>query len=278
MIDFNIHVRTSLIRMLGLLTLGLFLVAPSSARQADREAGRYVGSRSIAAGDGVTVEYRADHVVDSRRGPATVYRPHDRNRRTSSGERYDRSAMTAAHPDYPYDSMVRVTNVETGRRIVVRVNDRLEPGANAAIRLSDSAADRLGIGRTGDSTESDVRIELLSSETVPAVVVGRRSNTGVPEPLDDGVHLVDERPATPQDDVTNPDDVYTLQIGAFSTLDAATALAAEVKGAWVMQVVEDGERVFRVYYGQYDREQQARVAQKRLEKAGRDSFLRTIPT
>jgi len=303
--------------------LGVMTAVPSFARQADREGGRYVGSRSVAAG---VIEWRADHVVDSQTGVAAVYEASDHHRRTSSGERYDRFAMTAAHPRYQFDSMVRVTNLQTGRRIVVRVNDRLRGGTGAVVRLSESAAGRLELDYSRGSAEGDVRIELLSSETVPAVEVGtRRSKVDRTEgrfryrvsddrPVDDRPveerpveeRPVEKRPVEERPDEEYPveersvtsirngrdtqstsadqsvgyssDDSFTLQIGAFSTLGAARRLAADVEGAWVMQVVEGGERVYRVYFGQFETEKKARAAQDRLKKKGRDSFLRTVPS
>ena len=258
-------------RMIFLFGLGLLLVAPSSARQADREADRYVGSRGTTADDGLMVEWRADRVVDSMRGAATVYGAADRYRRTSSGERYDAAAMTAAHESFPLDSMVRVTNPETGRRVVVRINDRLERGSPAVIRLSDAAVTRLGF-ENATRKAGDVRIELLSSRNVPAVVVDAHATVRTQAPRSTPVQTVSSGRTD------HSDDSFTLQIGAFSTLDAARRLAADVEGAWVMQVLEDGQRVYRVYYGQYAKEAQARAAQERLEKRGRDSFLRRIPS
>lgn len=256
-------------RSIILFVLGLLTVAPSIARQANTETeSRYVGSRSVALADGHDIEWRADHVLDSEYGVATGYDRMARSRRMASGERYDPSAMTAAHANFAYDSMVRVTNVETGRRIVVRVNDRMEAGSRFVIRLSDAAAKRLGFD--GSEGGREVRVELLSSEPVPAVVIGPQHESRT---LDLRPNVVADRPAP-----SNSGDAFTLQIGSFSTLDAASRLAASVDGAWVMQVVEEGDRVYRVYYGQYEKEQEARVAQDRLRKGGRDSFLRTIPS
>ena len=45
-------------------------------------------------------------------------------RTTASGEPYDMNAMTAAHPSLPFGTKVRVTNLENGRAVVLRINDR----------------------------------------------------------------------------------------------------------------------------------------------------------
>ena len=69
--------------------------------------------------------------------------------RTSSGERFDPRAMTAAHTTLPLGSRVRVTRRDTGASIVVSVNDRLPPHRRRVIDLSHGAASRLGIVNLG---------------------------------------------------------------------------------------------------------------------------------
>ncbi len=69
--------------------------------------------------------------------------------RTSSGEIYDMYAMTAAHPTLPLPSYARVTNVATGRSVVVRVNDRGPFLNERIIDLSYAAAYKLGIAKNG---------------------------------------------------------------------------------------------------------------------------------
>jgi rare lipoprotein A len=68
---------------------------------------------------------------------------------TSSGERFDKHAMTAAHKTLPMHSRVKVTHVESGRSVIVRINDRgpFKPGR--VIDLSDKAADILGFKARG---------------------------------------------------------------------------------------------------------------------------------
>lgn len=77
---------------------------------------------------------------------------------TANGEKYDMYAMTAAHPTLQLPSVVRVTNLENGQSVVVRVNDR-GPFANSrVIDLSYAAAEKLGFARQGTT---QVRIDLL---------------------------------------------------------------------------------------------------------------------
>jgi rare lipoprotein A len=79
------------------------------------------------------------------RGVASWYGRRYHGKQTSTGEIYDMYAMSAAHPVLPLPSYVRVTNVTTGKSVIVRVNDRGPFIDNRIIDLSYTAAHRLGI-------------------------------------------------------------------------------------------------------------------------------------
>jgi rare lipoprotein A len=68
---------------------------------------------------------------------------------TASGERLDDEALTAAHRSYPFGTRLRVTNLDNGREVVVRVNDRGPFAKNRIIDLSKAAAQELGMIKTG---------------------------------------------------------------------------------------------------------------------------------
>lgn len=82
-------------------------------------------------------------------GEASWYGRRHQGKRTASGERYDERALTAAHPSLPLGSRARVTNLENGRSVVVRVNDRGPFVAGRIIDLSRAAARALGITDAG---------------------------------------------------------------------------------------------------------------------------------
>lgn len=83
------------------------------------------------------------------RGVASWYGPTFHGVNTSSGERYDMYAMTAAHKTLPLPTYARVTNLRNGRSITVRINDRGPFVANRLIDLSYSAAVKLDMIREG---------------------------------------------------------------------------------------------------------------------------------
>lgn len=91
------------------------------------------------------------------RGIATWYGRRYHGQPTSSGERYDMYAMSAAHPTLPIPSYARVSNVANGRSVVVRVNDRGPFLRDRVIDLSYTAAAKLGYVEAG-SAEVDVEL------------------------------------------------------------------------------------------------------------------------
>jgi rare lipoprotein A len=85
--------------------------------------------------------------LPSEEGLASFYGPGFQGEETASGEIFDQNQMTAAHRKLPLGSVVRVTNLENGRQVIVRVTDRGPYGRNyrrgAIIDVSKGAARRL---------------------------------------------------------------------------------------------------------------------------------------
>ena len=94
----------------------------------------------------------------NRTGIASWYGPAFHGRPTANGERFDMNAVTAAHPTLPLPSRVRVTNLENGRQLEMRVNDRGPFVDGRLIDLSRRAAQLLGFYRQG---LAKVRVEYL---------------------------------------------------------------------------------------------------------------------
>ena len=99
------------------------------------------------------------------RGVASWYGPGFHKVRTSTGEPYDMYAMTAAHKTLPLPAYVRVTNLQNGRSIVVRVNDRGPFVGNRIIDLSYTAASKLGMLRNGTAMVEVRTLEPVSADT-----------------------------------------------------------------------------------------------------------------
>ena len=94
----------------------------------------------------------------AQKGLASVYSDHLNGKKTASGERYDSSGLTAAHRTLPLGAEIRVTNLDNGRSVRVRVNDRGPHAQGRIVDLSSGAAAALGI-RTGVAR---VRLEIVS--------------------------------------------------------------------------------------------------------------------
>jgi len=94
-------------------------------------------------------------------GVASWYGPNFHGRRTASGEVFDMYAYTAAHRTLPFGSVVRVTRLDTGARVTVRINDRGPFKKNRILDLSYAAARELDLIRRGTAR---VRIEVVGFE------------------------------------------------------------------------------------------------------------------
>lgn len=86
------------------------------------------------------------------RGKASWYGPGFQGKPTASGERFDMNAMTAAHRTLPFGTRVRVRNVQNGREVVVRINDRGPHVRDRIIDLSKAAAAELGFVQAGQAS------------------------------------------------------------------------------------------------------------------------------
>jgi rare lipoprotein A len=90
-------------------------------------------------------------------GIASFYADKFHGSKTASGETYDKGAMTAAHRTLPFDTKVKVTNLDNGRSVTVRINDRGPHVEGRIIDLSGAAARKLRMTETGTAK---VRLEI----------------------------------------------------------------------------------------------------------------------
>ncbi|KTD46197.1 septal ring lytic transglycosylase RlpA family protein [Legionella quateirensis] len=121
-----------------LITVLLPLLLVACTHQQANSPGHYV------------IKGKTYHVMKSAKhykakGVASWYGSNGRNKKTSTGERYNMYGMTAAHPTLPIATRVRVKNLNNGKSIVVRINDRGPFLSNRIIDLSYGAAKKLGI-------------------------------------------------------------------------------------------------------------------------------------
>lgn len=146
------------------------------ASQAAPEPHRKVGKRYKVAGRWYTP--RHDPSYDER-GTASWYGPKFHGRLTANGEVFDMNRLTAAHPTLPLPSLVRVTNLNNGSQVVLRVNDRGPFAHDRVIDLSRAAAETLGTRAAG---LAPVRVEYLGEAPMSEAIVA----LGEPEAYADG--------------------------------------------------------------------------------------------
>ena len=176
------------------------------------------------------------------RGVASWYGPGFHKVRTSTGEPYDMYAMTAAHRTLPLPAYVRVTNLQNGRSIVVRVNDRGPFVGNRIIDLSYTAASKLDMLRNGTAMVEVRNLEPVSAETPPPAP----ADSSRAEPAPDG-------PSSAVSTVPVPRALF-IQAGAFSDPRNAERLMEKLRGGGYGKVfVRDneiaGRKMYRVRIG-----------------------------
>lgn len=136
-------------------------------------------NQSIASGDGRykvgspyqiknVWYYPAEDYKYSETGIASWYGPNFHGKKTANGETYNQNDLTAAHRTLPMPSAVRVTNLENGRSIVLRINDRGPFARGRIIDVSRQGAQLLGFQKQG---VAKVRVDILPNESRQLKVV-----------------------------------------------------------------------------------------------------------
>ena len=187
-----------------------------------------------------------------QRGIASWYGKKFHGRKTSNGETYNMYDMTAAHKTLPFNTYVRVYNLENGRQTVVRINDRGPFIRGRIIDLSYTAANKVGIVGPGTAKVKIVALGHLSSKK-----------------------------STKSKNVYTPVDYtkgnFTFQVGAF--VDRANAerlrakLARKYDNAHITVYDSDQETFYRVRVGRYTTLAQARQGESRLTADGYDPMI-----
>ncbi len=203
------------------------------------------------------------------RGIASWYGRKFHGQKTSNGETYDMYAMTAAHPTLPLPSFVKVTNVDTGKSVVVRVNDRGPFLHGRLIDLSYAAAHRIGTAAKGSG---EVEVEAIIPGNSPAMLAAaplpQVAATSTPTPSGSGVTTAPLRTAeVPVPISRETSGGFSVQLGAFQNYANAQTFLAHIQGQLASAQVEPKVRetagLYRIYVGPYpDRDEARRVADR----------------
>ena len=205
-------------------------------------------------------------------GIASWYGPTFHGRPTANGEIFDQHLMTAAHTTLPIPSIAEVTNLENGRSILVRVNDRGPFVDDRIIDLSRAAATELDYIGAGLAR---VRVRYLGPAHADAAPPPRGWENGdtaaspapPPAPAAIAPTPIAHTPATAPTGTAG----ITLQLGAFTDPENAHRFAERLNGAgdvWVQAGASDQGPVYRVYFGRWQDEASAHQARARLADWG----------
>ena len=201
-------------------------------------------------------------------GIASWYGRRYNGQHTSTGEIYDMYAMTAAHPTLPLPSYARVTNVATGKSVVVRVNDRGPFLRGRIIDLSYAAAYRLGIAQNGSG---EVAVDAILPGRIAESAQVAVSPLAPVEAMAAAPALV----ATPAPNLDAPPVAVTpggfaVQLGAFANYSNAKAFLARVENQLAQAGVEAKIRqaggLYRVYIGPYPARDEAQRMGERISQ------------
>lgn len=187
---------------------------------------------------------------------------------TSNGEIYDMYGMSAAHRSLPLPSFARVTNLENGRSVIVRVNDRGPFHSDRLIDLSYAAAKKLGYVEKGTA-----RVEVEAIYVAP----GENYRPSVPTPTmaanqNSGMNQLSQS-------VSNGADGWFIQVGAFSSLDAANRMRSQIRQAisshpvLIYPVQQSGVTLHRVQVGPFPSEAEALLSKPRVEEAASGTVM-----
>jgi rare lipoprotein A len=217
----------------------------------------------------------------NRVGIASWYGPKFHGKKTANGEVFDQNAMTAAHPTLPLPSIVRVTNLRTGKKILVRLNDRGPFVDNRLIDLSKRAAFELGYGSSG---VTKVRVEYVGPASLPGArqSVTRVSTESQKKPrLQNASFAKQKSNIWPEDPkkkyriaLSKPrtsESGWFVQAGAYSSEQKAKRIASKmnisgrpkVQTAWI-----NNRYIYRVLVGPYANKSQAVEQQREVISAG----------
>jgi rare lipoprotein A len=146
--------------LLALALAGCSSKPPNTARSPDDGRGSYKIGKPYTV-DGITY-YPAEDLSYSETGIASWYGPGFHGRNTASGEVYDQEQVSAAHKTLPMPSIVRVTNLDNGKSVIARVNDRGPFVSGRIIDMSKGGARQLGLDISGTA---HVKVEIMRRES-----------------------------------------------------------------------------------------------------------------
>jgi len=168
------RVFTLSVTVVVLFLFSSFFVACSSKKYTSKS--RYKSTMRAYSVHGK--RYRPTYVKIGQKmsGISSWYGPNFHGKQTSSGEKYNMHARTAAHKTWPMDTMVKVTNVQNGKSTVVRINDRGPFVKGRIIDCSYLAGKEIGLDRMGIAKVS-IEVVGFAGRVEPVKIVSKNKKT-----------------------------------------------------------------------------------------------------
>ena len=230
--------------------------------------------------------FPAEQESYSDKGLASWYMPTGDSALTANGEVYDAKLLTARHKTLPLPSIVKITNLENGKEIVARVNDRGPMVNNRLIDVSQEAARQLEMPSSGTVL---VQVELLSDESkalrdklVSEGRVYQAQQTAVKETLLEETPAVDQKPIYNGMEESSVQETVVLtgpkvRLGAFGDPSNATRLRNKVGAEMPVQtnvINKNGRTLTLVETGPFSTQAEAQKALMTLKAKGyTDAFI-----
>ncbi len=208
-------------------------------------------------------------------GIGSWYGPNFHGTPSATGEIFDQNALTAAHPTLPIPSLARVTNLENGRTVVVRINDRGPFVDDRIIDLSKHAARALDYQSNGTAK---VRVQYIG--------LAPEGHNSVPYEHQAHADRLAGVPSSPKPKKVSSRQkdrphkaLYghlALQVGAFADIKNANMARASLSIFGPSKIVEaesNGQKVYRVFVGEFSNVDEARRLQYKLQRTGKRSIV-----
>jgi len=216
------------------------------------------------------------------RGLASWYGKRYHGRKTSSGEVYDMYGMTGAHTTLPLPSYVRVTNIENGRSVIVRINDRGPFHSDRVVDLSYAAAYKLRLVEKGSGMVEVEAIDVNNSAMLKPVATISQPGPG---PAKIVTSQVEPPPPVPQPVAIDSPAQQTpspaigdyVQVGAFKNKPNAESLISKLRNQDLVGNVPVeswyNAGTYRVRLGPYASRQEAEEAALKIRRALKTSAI-----
>jgi rare lipoprotein A len=176
-------------------------------------------------------------------GVSSWYGPNFHGKLTANGETYDMDGVTAAHRTLPFGTILLVENLDNGKTVQVRINDRGPYAKDRIIDLSRAAAEQIDMIGPGTAR---VRLYLLEGDLENSRIT----------------------------DIKVP--TYTVQLGSYQYKEEAEKHSAKINGSRIENIDVRGQTFYRVYFGTYTDPEKAKQEMNRLNRNGFAGFVKQI--